>query len=491
MSAPRLADVVAALGQAGQLVRAPREDFALLGVTDDSRGVREGYLFCAVEGSARDGHAFVEDAAHRGAAAALVTRHLPDVAIVQVLVGDSRVAAGVAAATWHGRPGDALRLVGVTGTNGKSTTVTLIRHLLNAEGRVGMLGTLGAVDSRGRSLPEGAGLTTPGPVELHLVLAELLIRGCDTVIMEASSHALHQRRLAGLTYAAGVYTNLTHDHLDYHGDPDAYLAAKLLLSGQLADGGAEVVNQDDPAWSALPRDARLRRVTFGLADDADVRASDVAHAAEGTDVTLHLGNSRSRCRLPLVGEFNVSNALGAAAAAWALGVDAKTVTERLAGAPQVPGRVERLAAMHGWVVLRDYAHTPDALAGVLQALRPLATGRLIALFGCGGDRDRTKRPVMGKIAARGADVVIVTSDNPRTEDPERILDDIEAGMEGAAHLRLVDRREAIHRALGMLEAGDCLVLAGKGHETYQIVGTERRPFDERTIVHDALGLSAA
>jgi UDP-N-acetylmuramoyl-L-alanyl-D-glutamate--2,6-diaminopimelate ligase len=232
-------------------------------------------------------------------------------------------------------------------------------------------------------------------------------------------------------------------------------------------------------------------MTFGLADEADVRASDVTYGAEGTDLTLELEGSRHRCRLPLVGAFNVSNALGAVATARALDVATDTVVERLAGAPQVPGRVERLAAMDGWVVLRDYAHTPDALSRLLEALRPLVTGRLIALFGCGGDRDRTKRPVMGKIAARAADVVIVTSDNPRTEDPERILDEIEAGMAGTAHLRVVDRREAIQRALGMLEAGDCLVLAGKGHETYQIVGAERRPFDERVIVHDALGLSAA
>jgi UDP-N-acetylmuramoyl-L-alanyl-D-glutamate--2,6-diaminopimelate ligase len=410
--------------------------------------------------------------------------------VAQIVVRDGRVATAVAAAAWYGHPAARLRLVGVTGTNGKSTTVALIRHLLNAAGDVGALGTLGGFDGRGTPLPDDAGLTTPGPIELHASLAELVRRGARTVVMEASSHALHQRRVAGLAFAAVVYTNLTHDHLDYHGDYDQYLAAKALLSDLLAPQGVEVVNQDDPTWRALPQRAGMRRIRFGLAPESEVRAERVVLEPRGSAFRLHLGPEAREVRLPLLGEFNVSNALGAAAVGWSLGLAPDVVAERLASAPQVVGRMERLVARE-WTVLRDYAHTPDALRRALRTLKPITTGRLVVLFGCGGDRDRRKRPVMGEIAAREADVAVVTSDNPRTEDPGRIIDEIEAGMEGVAHLRIEDRREAIHRALAMLAPGDCLLLAGKGHETYQVLGTERVPFDEREIVRDLLGAEAA
>jgi UDP-N-acetylmuramoyl-L-alanyl-D-glutamate--2,6-diaminopimelate ligase len=475
---------VSALREVDLVRQVPDHLPAITGVAADSRRVRPGTLFCAVEGTVADGHAFVPDARTRGAAAALVARLLPD-PLPQIVVADGRVAAAVAAAVWFGRPADHLDLIGVTGTNGKSTTVALTRHLLNATGTVGALGTLGGLDGGGAALPEDAGLTTPGPVELHAAFAELRRRGVRTVVMETSSHALHQRRVAGLGFRAAIYTNLTHDHLDYHGDFASYLAAKALLSAQLVAGGLEVVNLDDPAWHGLPRREGLRRLTFGTGAGADVAADAVRLDAQGATFRLRLGDAVVEAFIPLMGEFNVSNALGAAAVAWGRGLAPETIVARLAHAPQVPGRMERLAA-DGFTVLRDYAHTPDALRRALRALRPLTTGRLIVLFGCGGERDRRKRPVMGEIAARDADLAIVTSDNPRGEDPERIIDDIEPGMEGVAHLRIADRRAAIRRALTLLAAGDCLLLAGKGHETYQVVGTARLPFDEREIVRDAL-----
>jgi UDP-N-acetylmuramoyl-L-alanyl-D-glutamate--2,6-diaminopimelate ligase len=484
-----LAGLVAALRAAGQLVAAPDAAPPLTGITADSRRVGPGMLFCAVEGSTADGHRFLADAVGRGAAAVLVTRRT-ELPVAQIVVRDGRVAAAVVAAAWYGHPAARLRLVGVTGTNGKSTTVALTRHLLNAGGDVGALGTLGGFDGRGAPLPDDAGLTTPGPIELHAALAELVARGARTVVMEASSHALHQRRVAGLAFSAVVYTNLTHDHLDYHGDYDQYLAAKAQLSDLLAPLGAEIVNQDDPAWRQLPRRPGARRVTFGLAPEAEVRAERVALEPGGSAFRLHLGDQACEVRLPLLGEFNVSNALGAAAVGWCLGLGPEAVAGRLASAPQVAGRMERLVARE-WTVLRDYAHTPDALRRALRTLKPITPGRLVVLFGCGGDRDRRKRPVMGEIAAREADIAVVTSDNPRTEDPGRIIDEIETGMEGVAHLRIVDRREAIGRALAMLAPGDCLLLAGKGHETYQVLGTERVPFDERKIVRDLLGAEAA
>ncbi|MBI4502629.1 MAG: UDP-N-acetylmuramoyl-L-alanyl-D-glutamate--2,6-diaminopimelate ligase, partial [Gemmatimonadetes bacterium] len=239
------------------------------------------------------------------------------------------------------------------------------------------------------------------------------------------------------------------------------------------------------SWSALERDPRLRRITFGRSPEADVRASEVKMDSSGSRFRMHFGTETRAVELPLLGDFNISNALGAAAAAWGLGRAAAEITARLASAPQVPGRVERIVA-EPFTVLRDYAHTPDALERVIDAVKPLTRGRLIVLFGAGGDRDRRKRPVMGRIAARGADLPIVTSDNPRTEDPGAIIDQIEEGMGEVAHLRIVDRREAIHRALGLAQSGDCILLAGKGHETYQVLGTEKVPFDEREIVLSAL-----
>jgi UDP-N-acetylmuramoyl-L-alanyl-D-glutamate--2,6-diaminopimelate ligase len=282
-----------------------------------------------------------------------------------------------------------------------------------------------------------------------------------------------------------VYTNLTHEHMDYHRDYDDYLAAKMLLSEHLAPGAVEAVNADDPAWQALPRRPEARRVVFGTHASADVRAEQPVFEARGTNFELVCGDERATVLLPLVGEFNVSNALAATAIAWGFGHSAQEIAARLRAAPQVPGRLERLADTP-CTVLRDYAHTPDALQRVLRTLREITPGRLIVVFGAGGDRDRRKRAPMAQAVARGADLGIITTDNPRTEDPARILDDLEQGFDGVAHLRVPDRREAIHRALDIARHGDTVLLAGKGHETYQIYGTVKEPFDEPAIVREAL-----
>lgn len=478
--------IIAALRDARLLVGEPAAVPEIRGVATDSRSVSPGGLFCAIAGNAADGHAFLGDAAARGAVAALVTHPVTDVPLSQIRVTDGRRAAAVAAAVWFGWPARALRLVAVTGTNGKSTTVAVTRHVLNQTGEVGTLGTLGVTDGTGAAVPGGSALTTPGPVDLQQTLAALRDRGVRTVVMEASSHALHQDRVFGLAFAAGIYTNLTHEHLDYHGDLDQYLAAKALLSAHLAPGGVEIVNADDPAWDALPHRPGIGRVTFGILRPAEVRATGATFSPAGSRFRLSIGDGAWDVVLPLVGEFNVSNAVGAAATAWVLGVPPGTIATRLANAPQVSGRLERLVN-EPFVVLRDYAHTPDAFQRVLRTLRPMTVGRLILLFGAGGDRDRRKRAVMARVAAREADLTIITSDNPRTEDPERILDDVEEGFEGVAHLRITDRQEAIERALALIKPGDTLLLAGKGHERYQVVGTEKLPFDEAAIVRDALG----
>ena len=477
-----LADIRDALHRAGFLTgESGALPHSISAITDDSRNVSAGALFVAVRGAERDGHAFLAIAAERGAVAALVDDP-SRTSLPALVVSDTRRAAAVAAAAFYGEPAAALRLVGVTGTNGKTTTVGMLRHLLDAPAaRAASVGTLGVlVGGSGEPLDGGGGLTTPGPVELQRVLRVLREQGVRTVAMETSSHALDQRRVEGLSFAAGVFTNLTRDHLDYHGTMESYFAAKALLVGQLAADGVAVVNADDRAWDTLP--AAPRTVRFGLGAAADVRARNVRSTPDGSRFDLVLGAETRDVVLPIIGDFNVANALAAAATAWALGESVDAVAARIATMPQVPGRLEIVHERP--TVLRDYAHTPDSLERAIAAVRPFTTGRLLVVFGCGGDRDRGKRPEMGAIAARGADVAIVTSDNPRTEDPERILDDIEAGMTDTPHERIEDRRDAIARALELAAPGDVVLLAGKGHETYQVRGTTRLPFDERQIVHE-------
>lgn len=482
-----LARVADALARAGLLVeqRGTLPD-TLSAIADDSRQARAGALFLAVRGSRQDGHAFLADAERRGAAAALVED--PEAtALPALVVRDGRRAAAVAAAAFYDEPATGLTLVGVTGTNGKTTTVGMLRHLLDVPGRpAASLGTLGVLaGSAGETVPGGAGLTTPGPVELQRVLRVLADRGVRAVAMEVSSHALDQHRVEGVAFDAAVFTNLTRDHLDYHGTMEAYLAAKARLVEYLAPGGAAVVNADDPAWAALPAAARTITFSSAATSAADVVARDVRFDAAGSAFTLAAGGAEAPARVPLLGDFNVANAVAAAATAVALGMSVDDVARRLGALPQVPGRLETLRQRP--TVLRDYAHTPDALERALRAVRPFARGRLLVVFGAGGDRDRGKRPEMGRVAESLADAVVLTSDNPRSEDPERILDEIAEGMARPPFARVEDRRAAIARALAAAGPDDVVLLAGKGHETYQIRGAETLPFDEAAIVRELSG----
>ncbi len=478
----RLAEVVAALDQARMLVQTP--DFhgwpEITGLSADSRRLERGMLFCAVRGLVQDGHRFVAAAAGRGAAAALVEREQP-VELPQILIRDGHRAAAVAAETWYGRPAAKLDLIGVTGTNGKTTSVTLARHVLSALEPMGSIGTLGVFDPAGQPVPSEAGsLTTPGPIDLQATLAALVGRGARGAAMEVSSHSLDQGRVDRLLFRAAIFTNLTRDHLDYHKTFDEYFRAKAKLAGYLAAEGLAVVNAEDPAWNELP--SMPRRLTFGEAQ-GDVTARKIVMGARGASFDLVTPAGGAHVELPLLGRFNVINALGVAACAVGLGVPTAVVAERLTGVPQVPGRMERIA-VRPCTVLRDYAHTPDALTRALEAVRPLTAGRVIVVFGAGGERDRGKRAPMGEIAVRLADIAIVTSDNPRGENPERILDEVEAGMQAKPHLRLTDRRAALARALELARPGDTILLTGKGHETYQVIGTVKEPFDERVVIRE-------
>jgi UDP-N-acetylmuramoyl-L-alanyl-D-glutamate--2,6-diaminopimelate ligase len=484
----RIEDIKAALTEHGLLAGVKGDLPSQLNrISDDSRTVERGDLFIAVRGWDSDGHDFLDAAAKRGAAAVMVEDATRS-SLPSLIVREGRRAAAITAATAYRNPSHDLRLLGVTGTNGKTTTTSIMRHLFDEPaGSSASIGTLGVlVGSEGEMLPGGTGLTTPGPVELQRILRELVDRGVKTVAMEVSSHSLDQRRVDGIEFDTAVFTNLTRDHLDYHGTMDAYLKAKARLLDYLKRGGAAVLNADAPEWSALNPVSRV--ITFAVRNDADIRARNVRYTSEGSEWTLVTPRSSADVTLPLIGEVNVENTLAAAAVAYALGQPADSIAGRLSSVPQVAGRLEVISTRP--TILRDYAHTPDALERTLLTARAFTRGKLIVVFGCGGDRDKGKRPLMGGIAEKGADYAIVTSDNPRTEDPDSIIDDIESGMRGSNYERVTDRLAAIQRAIEVAEEGDIVLLAGKGHETYQIRGTTSYPFDEKEIVKELTGSHA-
>src|SRR4051794_3045135 len=443
----------------------------------DNRAVTPGTVFFCVPGFTRDGHDFAPDAIARGAVA-LVVDHPLGLGVPEVIVDDVRAAMAPAAAALNGDPTAALQTVGITGTNGKTTTAYLVRGLLEAAGiPTGLLGTVTAVIG---GVERPAERTTPEAIDLQRTFAEMRDAGDAAVAMEVSSHALELRRADAIHWDAAVFTNLTQDHLDFHPTMEDYFTAKRRLFE--ASPHASIVNLDD-AYGRRLAAGLPGAVTFGIeSEDADLRATEVSFDATGSSFTAD-GMS---LRVPLPGAFNVLNALGAVAAARALGVDDATIEQALPRAGRVPGRFEPVDEGQAFAVLVDYAHTPDSLENVLRAARPLAEGRVICVFGAGGDRDRGKRPLMGRVAAEGADVAIVTSDNPRSEDPEAIVAEIVAGAGPQAEV-VIDRREAIARAIAIAEAGDVVVIAGKGHEQGQeFAGGRKVPFDDVTVAREAL-----
>ncbi|HXF72691.1 MAG TPA: UDP-N-acetylmuramoyl-L-alanyl-D-glutamate--2,6-diaminopimelate ligase [Actinomycetota bacterium] len=446
-----------------------------------SGDVRPGALFFCVPGTRRDGHDFAAEAVSRGAAALAVERPLP-LDVPQVVVPSVREAMGPIAAAFFGRPGDRMLVVGVTGTNGKTTTTYLLAGVFRAAGMTpGLVGTTGAWIG---DQPVPFERTTPEAPDLHRVLALMAERGVGAVAMEASSHGLDQHRVDGLRFSCGVFTNLSQDHLDYHGTMEAYFAAKArLFTPELSERAA--INVDVPEGRRLLR-AELPTVTYGLGAEADVRAVDVETSAEGVAFRAEGVEIRS----PLRGLFNVYNCLAALAASRALGIDPEVAARGIATVRGVPGRMEPIEAGQPFLVLVDYAHTPDGIENVLRAARPLVGegGRLLIVFGAGGDRDRGKRPLMGRAATSLADLAIVTSDNPRTEDPLAIIEDILPGARagGGAYVVEPDRRAAIRAAVREAGPGDVVVIAGKGHETGQEIAGRVIPFDDRVVAREEL-----
>lgn len=482
-------------GEAGTPVR---------GLAYRSADVRPGSLFIAIRGFVHDGHDFIPEAAEKGATAFLV-ENLAAVppGRTAIAVADSRKAAAVVAGTFFGNPSAGLRLVGITGTNGKTTTAYLTRAVLERKGPAGLIGTVQNVVA-GSAFPVAR--TTPEAVDLQRLLGDMLAGGDRYAVMEVSSHALSLHRVDSCEFDIGVFTNLTRDHLDFHGGMRDYLEAKGLLferlgeacTGKPKDGpkGA-VINADDPHAGEIRRRCRVPVLTYCVsagagprAEDTDLRAEDIDLGLDGASFTVAYPGGRIPVRLQLTGMFNVYNALAAFGVGLIEGMGPAAIAAALGGVTGVPGRFELVRGRQPFAVIVDYAHTPDGLENVLTAARRFTTGRLIAVFGCGGDRDRSKRPLMGEIGARIADLAVITSDNPRSEDPLKIAAEVEEGARlsaGASYRVVVDREEAITGAIREAGPGDTVLIAGKGHETYQIFRERTVPFDDREVARRSLG----
>ncbi len=456
----------------------------ITGVSYDSRQTQPGDLFVAVRGFESDGHRFIPKAMERGAAAVLCEVP-PEDGTPYVQTGDCRLGLALASRDFFGNPAGEMTVIGITGTSGKTTSSYLLKHLLESklDAKVGLIGTNGNWIGDEYLHTEH---TTPESYELHRLFRRMADAGCTHVVMEVSSHSLTLERVAGITFDVGLYTNLSQDHLDFHKDMADYAAAKRKLFSQCRVG---CLNADDSWTPFMLEGAKCPCTTFSAQrNDADLAAKDVRLSASGVRFAAVCGGRLALTKLAIPGLFNVYNALGVMAVGLALGIPLEECADAMGSAKGVKGRMELVPGPEGVAVLIDYAHKPDALEKALKTLRPVTKGRLIVLFGCGGDRDRLKRPIMGRVAAELADLCVVTSDNPRTEDPQAIIDEILTGMKNSptAVQVICDREAAIVWTLDRALPGDVILLAGKGHEDYQVVGKEKRHMDEREIVAAAL-----
>lgn len=466
------------------------------GVAIDSRSVRPGDLFICLPGTRVDGHDYAAHAKRQGAAALVVERPL-DLGLPEIVVKDARHAMAAISCHVYGYPSHEMKVIGVTGTNGKTTVTHLLDHIFAEQGAVtGLMGTIG-VRYGGRRYPTQN--TTVEALDLQRWLRRMRDAGVEYCFMEVSSHALAMGRVKGVNFRTAVFTNLTPEHLDYHETMEAYKAAKGLLFSRLGNtfsGSADgrkyaVLNADDEASREFAQWTAAETVTYGLERKADVRAERIRYSPQGTSFRVVSFAGEADFRIPLIGKFNVYNALAATTAALCEGLSLSDIGRRLASAKGAEGRLQAVSAGQPFLVLVDYAHTPDSLENVLSTISEFAEGRIYCVFGCGGDRDRTKRPVMGRIAARYSDCVILTSDNPRSEDPRAILEDVERGireegMPSSDYYVIEDRRQAIEKAVDLASPGDVVLIAGKGHETYQEINGVRLPFDDRIVAEQAI-----
>lgn len=484
---------LARLVKGAELIGDPETE--IYGIEHDSRKVGKGTLFVCIPGFHVDGHKFIPQAVEAGASAILTTRDLEAMDGTAVLkVKDLSAALDAIVPFFHDYPARSMRMIGITGTNGKTTTSYILRSILrNAGFKVGLIGTIQIMIEE-ESLPIHN--TTPDVVELQHVLAVMRDKGMDYVVMEVSSHALDQNRVAGIEFDTAVFTNLTQDHLDYHKTLENYKLAKARLFDMLGREGTKkgktaVVNADDAAGETMLAHADCERITYGIQQEASLHAEDIHVRADGTELALCGTFGRLPLNLRLTGIFNVYNVMAATGAALAEGIPAERIAKTLQDFASVPGRFEMVDAGQDFFVIVDYAHTPDGMENVLRTARQIAKKRILTVFGCGGDRDRTKRPIMGRIAAELSDIVLATSDNPRSEDPMAILKDVEAGvMEKIGkkhHECIADRRTAIFRAVELAESDDVVVILGKGHENYQILKDKTIHFDDKETAREAMG----
>jgi len=479
---------------AGDAVRAEASVGDVAGIAYDSRAVARGHMFVALKGLQTDGTAFAAQAIERGALAIVSEQPAPpDVRIPWVTVGDARLALAVLAAAFYGHPSREMQVVGITGTNGKTTIAYLLASMFEAAGiRCGVLGTVAYRLGPGEQDVREAARTTPEAPEVQALLREMVDRGCGACAMEVSSHALSLRRADDMTFAAAVFTNLTRDHLDFHSDMEAYFQAKRRLFEMLPSAAPSLLNVDDPRGASLV-EAGGRPVTYAINRPADVTTGPLSFSLDGLTFDVRTPRGTLPLRSKLVGRPNVYNILAAVATATALDLPFDAIERGVAALEGVPGRFQVASSAKDEVtVVVDYAHTDDALRNLLETARPLAQGRLITVFGCGGDRDRTKRPLMGAVASRLSDLVVITSDNPRSEDPQRIIDEIQRGITADTRkdtgqlLTIVDRRAAIAKAVEVAKPGDLVLIAGKGHEKYQVIGDQTLPFDDVAVAREAL-----
>ena len=458
------------------------------GVFIDTRSLVAGGLFVCLRGHAFDGHRFIDEVAVLGAAAVVIDRDLDfyPSGLTVIKVSDTRRLLPFIAANFEGRPASSLRLFGVTGTNGKTSTTCILEAVLRQIGKPGLIGTVGLrVCGRLIDIPFATS-TTPDPQELHLIFRHALENGARDVVLEVSSHSLALHKMEGLHFEVAVFTNLTQDHLDFHGTMENYLAAKAKLFGQCRYG---VVNVDDSySPQVMTIGSPEKWITYGIDSPCDFRALHIEDKDEGSAFVVEIGGVAEHFYLPVKGRFNIYNALAAIASAYTVGLDVPDIRAGLADFEGVPGRIQSVPNDRGFHVLVDYAHSPDSLVNIINAVRAFTSGRLITLFGCGGEKDVGKRPIMGRIAGELSDHCIVTSDNPRGEPPEEIIRQVEVGLSetNCPFDSFVDRREAIFHGIGMCAPGDALIIAGKGHEDYQIIGEEILDFDDVLVAKEAL-----
>jgi UDP-N-acetylmuramoyl-L-alanyl-D-glutamate--2,6-diaminopimelate ligase len=482
--------------KADAALRAEAAVGVVAGISYDSRTVQQGDVFVALKGLHADGTAFARQALDRGAAAIVSEQPAPDdVHVPWAIVSDARLALALLATTFFRDPSREMRVVGITGTNGKTTTAYLLAAIFEAAGiRCGLLGT---VEYRIGVEVRDATRTTPEAPDVQVLLRQMVDRGCGACTMEVSSHALALRRVDGMAFSAAVFTNLTRDHLDFHADMDDYFRAKRRLFEMLPRDAPAVINVDDPRGPSLIG-VGGRAVTYAIAQPADVCPGNLSFSLDGLEFDVETPRGVVHVTSGLIGKPNVYNILASVATAVALELPDDAIQRGLHDLEAVPGRFQTVSSAGDDVtVVVDYAHTDDALRNLLETARPLAKGRLITVFGCGGDRDRTKRPLMGAVAGRLSDVIVITSDNPRSEDPARIIEEVQRGItadtrrERQATLTIVDRRQAIKRAIEMARPGDLVLVAGKGHEKYQVIGDRTLPFDDVAVAREALAQRAA